>query len=126
IPDDIAAGIATIKISEGNASRSMPIHIVTVNLASNATTIMKNSSATINATVNGLGGLDLDKNNFRLDLINKSPQTISFQGGNATMFSHDLTSANTQNGTANFSTEVRGNNTGTYSVTAVLSSTTCQ
>ena len=103
----------------------MPIQVITVGLSTNTPSILKNNTATINCTVNGLNNLDLKNNNFKVVLTNESPKTISFAGNSATQFNHELSTGNIEGGTTNFSVNVTGNRSGAYTVSAAITSTTC-
>ncbi|HLF47071.1 MAG TPA: hypothetical protein VI548_11635, partial [Chitinophagaceae bacterium] len=125
VPDGLNAGKGTIKIEEGGVSESMPIQVVTVNMSSNKTLIEKNGTAKVDIVLDGLGNVDLNNNNFKLELINSSPEAIAFRDANTNTLSFDLNNANVSNGIAKLSTNIKGIATGPYSIRAELTSTTC-
>ncbi len=126
IPDNLPAGTATLTISDGGVTKTTPIQVVTVGLSADKTTILKNSSANITCSVAGMGNLNLANNHFRVELSNGSPQTIAFQGENPAMFTRSLDASNVTSGNSVFSFQARGINTGSYTVTANLTSNTCE
>ena len=125
VPEGLNAGKGSVNINEAGVSQTTPIQVVTINLATNTPSILKNTTSKIDCTVNGLENLDLDKNHFKLVLINQSPSTISFAGNNPTEISYDLNKGNVSNGTASFSIQANGIRSGTYTVAANVNSTTC-
>ncbi len=125
VPPDIPAGRASLSIQEGGATQTMYIQVITTNLTANKTVVQKNTKATVTATVSGLENLDLNNNNFRLELTNASPAIIQFRGVNTTTISRDITNSNVKNGTFHFTTDITGTATGSYTISSNVVSTTC-
>lgn len=125
VPDNLHAGQATINISEGNATASMHIQVVTTNLSANKTVVQRGTNAKVTATVSGLENLDLNNNNFKLEMTNNSPAVVQFRGANSTTITKDINSGNVKNGIFTFTTDITGVSTGSYSIGSNVSSTTC-
>jgi len=125
IPGNLPAGKASLTILEGGVTQTMAIQVITTNLTTNKTVMQKNRKATVTATVNGLENLDLNNNNFKIELTNGSPGVIKFNEANTTTISRDINSSNVKNGTFTFSTHITGTATGAYTITSNITTTTC-
>ncbi len=125
VPENLPAGKASITIQEGGVTQATPIQVVTTNLSSNKKLVQKNTRAKVTATVNGLENLDLNNNNFKIDLTNGTPAVIQFREANTTIISRDIISSNVKNGSYTFTTDITGISTGSFIIGSNLSSTTC-
>ena len=125
IPGDLPAGKASLTIQEGGVTQTMPIQVVATNLTANKTTLRKGEKTTLTVTVSGLDNLDLNNNNFKIELTNRSSGVIQFRGLNTTSITKDITSSNLKNGVYTFTTNIIGITTGPYTVSSNLTSTTC-
>jgi hypothetical protein len=125
VPQNLPPGRYPLAIDEGGVRQGFLIQAVITDLSSNKTVVQKNTKATITATVSGLENLDLNNNNFKLELTNGSPEIIQFRDANSTTITRDINSSNVKNGTFTFTTDITGITTGSYTVTSNLTSTTC-
>ena len=125
ISGNLPGGQASLTIQEGGVTETMTIQVIRTNLTSNKTVVQKNTKATVTATVSGLENLDLNNNNFKIELANGSPGIIKFNEANTTTISRDINSSNVKNGTFTFTTDITGSATGAYTITSNITSTTC-
>lgn len=125
VPADLAAGRASLTIQEGGVTQTIPIQVVTTSLSANKRVVQKNTKAKITATVSGLENLDLNNNNFSIELTNSSPGVIQFREGTTTTISRAINSSNVKNGTFSFTADITGTATGSYTINSNLTSTTC-
>jgi hypothetical protein len=125
IPDNLPAGKASLTIQEGGATQTMPVQVITTNLTAKKTTLRKSEKTTITVTVSGLENLDLNNNNFKIELTNGSPGVIQFRDVNTATITKEITSNNVKNGVYTFTTNIIGITTGAYTVGSTLTSTTC-
>ncbi len=125
ISDNLPAGKASLTIQEGGVTETISIQVIRTNLTSNKTVVQKNTKAKVTATVSGLENLDLNNNNFKIELTNGSPGIIKFNEANTTTITRDINSSNVKNGTFTFTTDITGSATGAYTITSNISSTTC-
>jgi hypothetical protein len=124
VPSNLPADKASITIQEGAATQTMHIQVITTDLSANKKVVLKGQKATITVTVKGLEGLDLNNNNFNIELTNGSPGTIQFREANATTITRDIKSSNTRGGTFKFTTDITGITSGSYTVSSNVTSNT--
>jgi hypothetical protein len=120
VPQNAAAGVSTISIEENKIITERKLNIVELALRANKTTLLKGEKATITVKVNGLESFDLTKNNIKLQLVNQSPQTISFAKESSNTITKDLKAGPVNNGIYEFSTKVVSLAKGTFKMTADL------
>ncbi|HMK27153.1 MAG TPA: hypothetical protein VK483_14070 [Chitinophagaceae bacterium] len=124
VPSNLPAGKASITIKEGGVTKTMPIQVITTDLKANKKIVQRGTKATVTATVKGLENLDLNNNNFKIELTNGSPGVIQFMNPNTTTITRDINSSNVKNGVFTFTTDITGTTTGSYAVGSNVSSTT--
>ncbi|HEY6063780.1 MAG TPA: hypothetical protein VIV35_09235, partial [Chitinophagaceae bacterium] len=125
VPADLPAGKASLNIQEGGVTQTTAIQVITTNLSTNKKVVQRGTRAKVTATVSGLENLDLNNNNFKIELTNGSPGIIQFRDVTTTTITRDINSSNVKNGTFTFTTDIAGTATGSYTISSNVTSTTC-
>lgn len=125
VPDNLIAGRTTIEVEESGVREQFLFQVVNVGLAADKTTLLRGEKAKVTVTVSGLENLNLDRDRFRIDLVNLSPATVRFREATGDVLTRNITPASVRNGMFSYSTSVVGVAPGRFSITAAVTSSTC-
>ena len=120
IPQNTAAGEATIKIEEQNKKEEHKVNVAVINLTAGKTNLRRGQKTTINVTVSGLENLENYKNDYKISLENQSPQTIAFTKESGNTINKTIDQSSIRNGKYEFSTGIIAQTSGAFAVKAVL------
>ncbi|MEO7264696.1 MAG: IPT/TIG domain-containing protein [Ferruginibacter sp.] len=120
IPQNTVAGKATIKIEEQNKKEEHTVNVAVINLSAKKTNLLKGEKTTIRVTVAGLENLDLNNNNFTVELTNQSPQIIAFTKESRNTITKIIEQSSIKQGKFEFTTGIIATTSGSFVVGAIL------
>lgn len=120
IPKSTAAGKATIKIEEQNKKEEHKVNVAIINLTANKTNLLRGQKTRISVTVAGLENLDMEKNNYQVELTNQSPGIVSFTKESGNTITKTIGQSSIKQGKYEFTTGIIATTSGSFAVKAVL------
>ena len=120
IPQNTAAGKTTIKIEEQQKKEEHKVNVAVINLTANKTNLLRGEKTTITVTVSGLENLDLNNNNYKVELTNQSPQTMAFTKESGNTIIRTINEKSVKNGKWEFNEILISKAAGSFAVKAVL------
>ena len=120
IPQNTAAGKATIKIEEQQKKEEHTVNVAVINLTANKINLLRGEKTTISVTVSGLENLDLNKNHYKVELTNQSPQTMAFTKESGNSIIRTINKKSVKHGKWEFNEILISKAAGSFAVKAVL------